>query len=198
MPRQPTFIGLTCVDDRSRPHLGGNVKEGDPFSYAPSVWDYVIKRLGIHSVLDLGSGMGHAADYFHRSGLQVIAVDGLEKNIEKAIYPTVLTDLTQTPVTCRVDLVHCQEFVEHVKPAYLDNVIESLLCGRYILMTHATPGQTGYHHVNEQPPEYWIEHLKIAGCEVMVEDTARIRDLAARDGATYLERTGLLLANTGI
>jgi hypothetical protein len=64
-------------------------------------------------------------------------------------------------------------------------------------MTNAVPGQGGHHHVNEQPTEYWIEHLKKYNCEVMVEDSNRIRRLAANDGAMYLANTGLVLVNKG-
>ena len=101
-----------------------------------------------------------------------------------------------TPVRARVDLVHCQEVVEHIEEQYLDNLLESMCSGRFILMTNALPGQGGHHHVNEQPTEYWIHPLANRGCQVMVEDTRRIRKLAAMDGATYLAQTGLLLANT--
>lgn len=177
------------------PHLGGNSVEGDPYSFAPSVWDYLIKRFAIRSVLDLGAGMAFSSDYFHRAGLQVIAVDGLKENCERSIYPSVQLDLTTSSVFCKVDLVHCQELVEHIDKVYLHNVLRSLACGKYIVMTNALPGQGGHHHVNEQPTEYWIEHLKRYSCEVLAEDTARVRQLAQNDGAIYLARTGLVLAN---
>ena len=94
-------------------------------------------------------------------------------------------DATGEPVfpnRARVDLVHCQEVVEHIEERYLDNLLESMCAGRFILMTNALPGQGGHHHVNEQPTEYWIHHLAERGCQVMVEDTKRVRKLAARAG----------------
>src|ERR1039458_2261221 len=102
------------------PHLGGNIRMGDPETYSPTVWDYVIGRFGLESVMDLGSGVGNAPAYFRRKGLRVVAVDGLEENIDTAIFPTVLHDLTQGPMRTRVDLVHCQEVVEHIEEQYLD------------------------------------------------------------------------------
>ena len=176
------------------PHLGGNIVEGDPYSFAPSVWDYMIKRFAIGSVLDLGAGMAFSSDYFHRAGLQVIAVDGLKENCERSVYPTIQLDLTTSSVFCKVDLVHCQEVVEHIDEAYLENVLRSLACGKYIVMTNALPGQAGYHHVNLQPTEYWIKHLKRYSCEVLAEATTRIRQLAQNDGAIYLAQTGIVLA----
>ena len=190
------YEGLRWFKDN--PHLGGNSVEGDPYAFAPSVWDYVIKRFAIRSVLDLGAGMAFSSDYFHRAGLQVIAVDGLKENCERSIYPSIQLDLTTSSVFCQVDLVHCQEVVEHIDEAYLENVLRSLACGKYIVMTNALPGPDyggGHHHVNLQPTEYWIEHLKRYSCEVLAEDTARIRQLAQNDGAMYLARTGLVLAN---
>lgn len=190
-----TYAGLLGAVDAEAPHLGGNVIEGDPFTHSPSVWDYLVHRFALRSVLDLGSGRGYAARWFQRSGLDVLAVDGLRENCEKAIHPTLQVDLTRGSVYCRVDLVHCQEVVEHIHADHLENLLASLTCGRYIVMTHALPGQGGHHHVNEQPTEYWIQHLQRHGCEVLVEDSNRIRNLAAKDGAKYLAQTGLVLVN---
>jgi hypothetical protein len=176
-------------------HLGGNILEGDPDCYCPNVWDYVIKRLGIKSVMDLGGGAGHASHYFYRQGIPVVSVDGLKENIEKSIYPSILHDLTKGPVVTKVDLVHCHEVVEHIEEVYLDNLLQSLACGKYILMTNALPGQGGYHHVNEKPTQYWIDHLARYNCIVLPKDTDRVRNLAKYDGAGYMERTGLLLVN---
>jgi hypothetical protein len=63
-------------------------------------------------------------------------------------------------------------------------------------MTHALPGQAGYHHVNLQPPEYWIQKLEAKGGRLLQEDTDRVRKLAAADGAIYMQNTGLVFANS--
>jgi hypothetical protein len=127
--------------------------------------------------------------------MQVLAVDGLVYNVDKAIYPTLLCDLTKSSVHCKVDLVHCQEVVEHIEEKYIDNLLKSLACGKYIVMTNALPNQGGYHHVNEQTTEYWIEHLRKRNYEVLIEDSNRVRALAAKDGARYLAATGLVLVD---
>jgi len=191
------YQGLRAVTNSDQLHLGGNLAEGDPFTFSPSVWDYLIKRFSIKSVLDLGSGLGYSSDYFFRSGLQVIAAEGLKENCMKSVFPSVHCDLTKSSLFCMVDLVHCQEVVEHIEEEYLENLLQSLACGKFIVMTNALPGQGGYHHVNEQPTEYWIRHLKRHNCEVLLEDSGRVRELAARDKAEYLARTGLVLVNKG-
>lgn len=189
------YQGYTNVQDQSQQHLGGNLREGDPYTFCPSVWDYLVQRFAIRSIMDLGSGMGYASDYFFKKNLQVLAVEGLRDNVDRSIFPSIQHDITDGPVYARVDLVHCQEVVEHIEEKYLDNLLSSLTCGRIIVMTNALPGQGGYHHVNEQPTEYWVRHLMTRGCELLVEDSNRIRKLAAQDGATYMAQTGIVLAN---
>lgn len=176
-------------------HLGGNIAEGDPRTYAPAVWDYVIHRFAIKSVLDVGSGLGFAANYFHKAGMQTLAVDGLPFNVTHAVFPTLQQDITRQPILCKVDFVHCQEVAEHIDEKFIENFLASLACGRIILITHAVPGQGGHHHVNEQPAQYWIDQLKRYSCELLQEDTCRIRKLAELNGAVYLEHNGLLFAN---
>ena len=191
-----TINGLQFITgENDEKHLGGNLVEGDPRTYAPSVWDYVIKRFAIQSVLDIGSGLGFAANYFHNAGVKTLAVEGLSFNVKHSVFPALHQDITQRPVICKVDLVHCQEVVEHIEEQFLENLLSSLCCGRYILITHAVPGQGGHHHVNEQTAEYWIHHLRRYSSELLHEDTMRIRQLAAVDGAVYLAQNGLLFAN---
>lgn len=190
-----SYAGLVSAGDENATHLGGNIVEGDPFTFSPTVWNYLINRFALKSVLDLGAGRGYSSAFFHQAGLQVLAVDGMRENCEKSLYPTAQFDLTQSSIYCKVDLVHCQEVVEHIEEQYIENLLSSLANGKFILMTNALPGQGGHHHVNEQPTEYWIQHLKRYGCEVLLEDSNRIRQMAAKDGAIYLAKTGLVLAN---
>jgi hypothetical protein len=53
-----SYQGLDEIYDATVPHLGGNVTVGDPHTWCPSVWDYVISRFGVRSMMDLGSGCG--------------------------------------------------------------------------------------------------------------------------------------------
>ena len=108
--------------------------------HSPKAWDYVITRFSIKSVLDLGSVLGYSSYYFHKCGLQVLAVDDLPENCQKANYSTIQIDLTKSKIMTKVDLVHCQEVVEHIEEEFLDNLLSSLACGKFIVMTNALPG----------------------------------------------------------
>jgi hypothetical protein len=189
------YTGLQLITNAIDPHLGGNVLEGDPFTFAPRCWRYMIERFSLESVLDIGSGIGYSSAFFHKNGLKVIAVDGLQENVDMAIYPTILQDLAKGPVNCKVDLVHCQEVVEHIHQDHLENLLASLSCGRIILMTNALPGQYGYHHINEQETSYWTDHLQRYNCHLLSEDTLRLRNIAREEGAVYLANTGCIYAN---
>jgi len=190
-----SYDGYTSLDLKDgEKHLGGNVKQGDPHTFCPTIWNYMIDKFCLNSVMDLGSGLGYAAHYFYKKGCKVIAVEGLKINCTQALYPTVHHDLTTGPLYCNVDLVHCQEMVEHLEEKYIDNLIDTLSCGNVILMTHALPNQPGHHHVNCKPKEYWVDLLKNKGYNYLDEDTKRIRVMADKDGSIYMKQSGLVFA----
>lgn len=187
--------GLKHVTDTDQQHLGGNISVGDPHSYSPGAWQYTIGRFGVKSMLDIGAGRGHAALWFHGQGVAAVALEGLRNNCEKSVYPLVHADLTQGSIYCPVDMVLCVEMVEHLEEKYLNNLLDTLCNGKIIVMTHALPGQGGYHHVNCQPTDYWVQHMAKRGCSLSKDDTDRIRVLAAADNALHIARTGLVFVN---
>jgi 2-polyprenyl-3-methyl-5-hydroxy-6-metoxy-1,4-benzoquinol methylase len=146
-------------------------------------------------VLDLGSGTGIASRWFANQGRAVIAVEGLEDNVQRSLYPAIKQDITEGPVVAPTDLCHCHEVVEHIAEEHLDNLLASLMNGRIILMTAAGPDQPGHHHVNLQPTTYWINHLTQRGCQYLEDDTQRIRKLASQEQAWHMARSGMLFFN---
>jgi hypothetical protein len=179
------------VNERA-PHLGGNFSDGDPATWCPSAWKYIIDKFGIKSVLDVGGGRGWAAKWFTEQGLETTSIEGLEDNVVNAVYPSILHDLTTGPFNKSVDFVNCIEVVEHIEEKFLDNLLTTLCQGKYLLMTHAVPGQKGWHHVNCQPSDYWINHLKNRNYFLLEEDTRTIQSLARQDGGKHIFRNGML------
>ena len=175
-------------------HLGGNIQYGDPYSFAPKTLEYLTRRYAIRSAVDLGSGEGHQASLLSALGVCTIAVDGLPENVQNAVHPTVLHDLTITPFIANVDAVFCCEVVEHIEERYIDNLLASLLCGRILIMTHASPGQHGHHHVNEQPAEYWISRIGSRGFTWSMTETANLHKVAQNDvlGSNWYGHSGLV------
>lgn len=166
--------------DSNYPHLGGNFLELNPSTYSPPVWNYIITNFNISSVLDVGSGTGYAAKWFADQGITTTAIDGLPFNIDNAVYPTELVDLTKQSFSIEVDLVHSIELVEHVEEKYLDNLLDTLCCGKYLVMTHGLPGQEGHHHVNCQPKDYWLNHLADRNFIEMPLESSKLKILAKK------------------
>ena len=178
--------------DPHKPHLGGNFIEVNPSTYCPAVWLYIIKKYSIQSVMDVGSGRGHAAKWFSDQGIKTIAVDGLQDNIINAVYPTVLCDLTESSYTEAVDLINCIEVVEHIEEKYINNLLDTICSGRYLFMTHGLPGQEGHHHVNCQPTEYWLKHLADRGFKELSDDSKELQRIASSTKAHHIKDTGML------
>jgi SAM-dependent methyltransferase len=180
------------VIDDNKQHLGGNFAEGDPATFSAAAWNYIIKKFNIKSVLDVGSGRGYAGKWFLDQGLEVTAIEGLSDNVLNAIIPTIEHDLTISSFKKNVDFVNCVEVVEHIEEKYLDNLLDTLCCGKYVLITHAVPGQPGWHHVNCQPSEYWISHFKKRNFILMDNESTEIRNLALSDGGLHIARNGMI------
>ena len=172
--------------DPTRPHLGGNLIGGDPKTFYPSLWKWLVERFEISTVLDVGCGEGHAMAAFAALGCHVRGIDGLEANVA-ACGDAALVDLTQDAYEWSCDLVWCCEVVEHIHEQFVGNVVRTLANGRYVAMTHALPGQKGFHHVNCRPMEYWIGLMEMAGFALMPE-TFESRPL----GGKYWRNSGLI------
>ena len=192
MPAQTPYWADMTVRCEEQKHLGGNLFHGDSRTITPSLWKYVIDRFGVRTMLDVGAGQGHAALYFHKNDVVAYGIDGLWDNVETAIYPIVLHDLTNGPFRVAVDLVHCVVVVEHISESYIDNLMDTLCNGSIVMMTHALPGQSGHYHVNCQPPEYWIE--KFANRDYRpIDDLDCFRKMATMEvPSSYFGESGLI------
>lgn len=183
-------------------HLGGYIKGGDPATQSPILWEWLVKHAladtgggMVHTVLDVGCGEGHALDVFHRLGCAALGVDGIAQDRADVVQH----DYTTGPAPIKrqwFDLVWCCEFVEHVEEKYLPNVMLSLAMGRLVAMTHAFPGQAGYHHVNCQTQDYWVGAMAAYGHRLDPIRTAVARAIAktSEDPAfpSHFARSGLI------
>lgn len=181
------------VTDDNALHLGGNKLKGDPCTFCPSSWKYIFDSFNVKTAIDLGSGLGYAAKWMTENEVQVSAIDGLKYNIDNSLVPATLHDLTVGPLNhAQVDFVNCIEVVEHIEEQYVDNLMDSLTLGTYVLITHAVPGQKGWHHVNCQTSEYWVDKFAAKGFKLLKDESSKIQKLAEQDGAKHIARNGML------
>jgi SAM-dependent methyltransferase len=186
----PTLYAPIAMGSHGGEHLGGAILEdgGDRDTWMPDVWERLITDYAIRSVVDVGCGAGFSTRWFEeRIGCaNVLGVEGdpaaFDKRRSERI---VLHDYTLGPFDPGhdFDLGWTSEFVEHVDARYVANWMASLRRCRFVCMTFAVPGQGGYHHVNEQPEEYWLEKFAAAGFEHVPKETARLR--ATSSGQVY-------------
>jgi SAM-dependent methyltransferase len=179
--------------DPRDPALGGNMIGGDPHTFHPALWEYLIERFAVRSMLDVGCGEGHCLRHVAGLGVHAVGFDGLAANVDRAVAPMLLHDLRDGPFVLPVDLVHCCEVVEHIEERYLANVLRTLANGRVIAMTHALPGQGGYHHVNCRPASYWVQRIEALGYAFRPDVTDAGKDRITAAGTwTYFVSSGLI------
>lgn len=179
-------------------HLGGFVPGGDPATFYPDLWDWLVHALGIRSVLDIGCGDGQALKHFRSLGCDVLGVDGVPQHD-----PDILEwdyTLGAPPLFARTyDLCWSCEFVEHVEERFMPFILDSFSRSEILLITHAEPGQAGHHHVNCKPSEYWVDAISTIGYEVDQKLTEQTRRLAAinQNPWNHYVRSGLAFRRAG-
>src|SRR4051794_28051900 len=68
------------------------------------------------------------------------------------------------------------------------NVRRALANAAVVAMTHAVPGQAGHHHVDCQPPGYWIERMRLRSYR-LDPAPATYRQVAATDPMNFFQQT---------
>lgn len=128
----------------------------------------LIKMYNPKSVVDLGCNVGWWLHSFMEHGItEVLGIDGTNMISELKIPSTnfFAADLTWLLVPHdKYDLCLCLEVAEHLPIEFADTIV--MHCTHFsdtVFWSAASPGQGGYHHVNEQEPEYWIEKFKAVG-----------------------------------
>lgn len=182
-------------------HLGGaSLDQPDWNTFLPDVWIDLIQRYNVKSVLDVGCGAGWSTEWFKNAGMNVLGIEGWDAAIARSRVPSLVEkhDFTTGPIyiDCAFDLCWCAEFVEHVDAQYIDNFLLAFTYCKYVCMTFATPGQGGYHHVNEQPEEYWVAAFEKHGFVLDREQTDRMR--ATSKGEPWGRRTLTMFVSTTI
>ena len=182
-------------------HLGGYIARsdshphGDWWTWCPNVWDWMASTFQPMTALDVGCGEGHAMRYMlDHCCIDVTGIDGMTSAKLAGVVPPeriLVHDFEHgVPETSHPDIIWSCEFVEHVEEEYLENFMAVFHRARSaVLMTHAEPGQQGYHHVNCQPAEYWIDRMRARGFQFSQVLTEHSRKLAPR---THWERSGLV------
>jgi len=135
--------------------------------FPKEILDLTIELYHPRSVLDVGCGTGISLDYFKSKGISVRGLEGSPLAISKARHaPFIGQHDLHEPLNLgeRFELVWCFEVAEHIHPRYVSALLATLTNhADRILLSAARPGQGGLGHLNEQPPEYWIDLMNKRG-----------------------------------
>jgi hypothetical protein len=189
--RDPDFPELLIIDfpggcpmvvDPQKPHLGGNMRGGDANTdYGATLWPWIINNYHPQVLMDVGCAEGHALRWFADKGVKAIGVEGLVQNAKRCREPVLVHDLTTGPVLVQgVDAIWCCDVVEHVEEKYIDNVLTTLRQAPICFLIHGTQEHdvSGWHHVNNQGHEYWIEKMESVGMMYDKDGTAKAKEVA--------------------
>lgn len=183
-------------------HLGGaSLDQPDLNTFLPYIWEFLIATYQIKSMVDVGAGAAWNTAWWHQRGFYSFGIEGWPEAIAKTRMPMermIVHDYTLGPLVLpqTFDLAWCSEFVEHVDAKFIPNFMATFKCCKLVCLTYATPGQTGFHHVNEQEFEYWEAKMKEAGFEHLAEDTKWMR--STDNGAAWGRKSLCLFRNLGL
>jgi len=170
---------------------------GDELSYVPFLWNWVIDKYKIKTMLDVGSGLGYAGQYFVQNNIDVTAIDGLTYNVKNAVIPTIQHDLAESIFKTeeKFDFIWTCEVAEHIDEAHIDKFLSTVTNGKVLAITAAPPGDGGHHHVNCRPLDYWIEKITNYGMKFSFDATIEARKFALALGKrrdSHFARNGLI------
>ena len=109
-------------------HLGGWAYLGDSATYYPMMWDYLISKYNIKSVIDVGCGKGFSSLYFKSLGCSVIGVDGSQQAKDSSLISDNFHhhdySIGKSGITGEFDFAWSCEFVEHIDERYMQNFVD--------------------------------------------------------------------------
>lgn len=161
------WIGRKRTEQVSYPATFFSERKSTALASAGEIVPWVLEKLDVNSVVDVGCGTGSWLSTFIQQGVNdVVGLDGPwvpEKDLEICHSKFVAVDFTKLEtlrLNRRFDLVICLEVAEHLPAAHAAEFIDRLVeLGPCILFSAAVPQQGGVGHYNEQWPCYWIDHF---------------------------------------
>lgn len=142
-------------------------------------------------MIDFGCAIGAYLEPFYDDGLDIKGLEGNSDAFAHAVVPREYLekyDLRDQYTPERsYDLALCFELAEHLPEKFADNLVDSLtMSSNIVVMTAATPGQGGTHHVNEQPREYWYEKFESRGYGYDPEAVEELRNRIEVERSTWI------------
>jgi SAM-dependent methyltransferase len=162
-------------------HVGGH--EGKTWIDYGALKALVDRFQNAKTFIDIGCGPGKQVEVAKALGLSAIGVDG-DPEMTKLKHVNLFDfskkkaakdDLPFLPKRKYFDIGWSTEFLEHIDEKYIENFMPLFALCKVVVITHATPGQKGHHHVNEQLFPYWKDIFHSYGLNEDKELTKLLR-----------------------
>jgi SAM-dependent methyltransferase len=178
-------------------HLGGH---NGKTHIDKGTLEWIKKNYNVKSMIDVGCGPGGMVELANNIGIDAVGIDG-DYTLDR--YDTskfIIHDFTSgpAPVSKNYDLAWSVEFVEHVYEKYIPNYVQAMQKAKYLIMTYAPIGHGGYHHVNENTQEYWIDIMSKYNFKYdrrISKEMRKHSTMGEKRKHQFLKQTGLFFIN---
>lgn len=148
---------------------------------AGRIADSILNTFEVKSCVDVGCGTGALLEALRRRGCEVFGLEYADaalrscraRGLDVAKFD-LENDVFEKDHVFGVAI--SMEVAEHLPETVADRYVDLLThLSRIVVFTAAPPGQLGRHHVNEQPPAYWIVKFQQRGFEHLEDLSERWR-----------------------
>lgn len=152
------------------------------------------------SVIDFGAGAGRFLIPFHEAGIGIRGLERNRKAIETSPLPEEVFDIhdLSDPFESdrQYDVALCMEVLEHLPESALGTTIDSIASSCDVaIVTAATPGQGGVHHVNERELDEWIQLFEARGMDYRQMEVDRLTDRISPNSERWLVANLMVFVN---
>jgi len=190
-------VNTTIYDDR---FFSNTVKLES--QSAKAVAEILVKYFAPESVVDIGCGAGIYLAEFRKNNIEIVGFDGSPA----ASAASLVGDKIKEHDLCRplkfdrqFSLCLCFEVAEHLAEECAGVLVNTLTgLAKTIIFTAATPGQgpKSIGHINEQPPEYWLELFKQKNFFINKNLTEKVRrEMIEKEVVWWLTKNLMILEN---
>ncbi len=151
---------------------------------------YMNRVVRVQSMIDIGCGPGGQVEVAKSLGIDAKGIDG-----DPTVNADILHDFTTGPLAdlAPVDLAWSVEFLEHIAPEYIPNIMAAFKCARYVVAT--ANDKPGPWHQNPQPQQYWIDLFADNGFKFLSIRTLEMQRASTME-REFIQQTGMVFKNT--
>jgi len=172
-------------------HLGGFKVSGlDYEGLSNNTFNWMLNRLAVKSIVDLGCGIGASTSYFLEKGVEVLCIEGSHDAVTRSMLPKeviVEHDFTRGSwwPEATYDALWCVDVLEHVGYHFFHNMLPVFEQSALIFIAASNNG--GWHHVEVREAHWWKAMFAARGFVYSEELTQQSRDSAI---ATTIHNSG--------